>query len=202
MSLQRRRLRSTSCAPDPYRAAVRHPLTEDDVERLENSARTPKAHRQAAATLTRWAEERHPDDEASPADLLAAAGWHLAQAGDTEESLALHRRAVTAEGTTTPSARALLHAALLDAGQHEEARQVATDLRRSGPRLVDITHMAETFELHGDLVQAHRWVEMGVSRLELAVDEDEPAEHDVEGLLSTRRRIRRDLGFPPDELDE
>jgi tetratricopeptide (TPR) repeat protein len=181
---------------------VRNPLSDDDVERLQAFARTPKAHREAAATLAAWSEEKHPDDEVTPADLLSAAGWHLAQAGDTEEALALHRRAVATEETTTPDARSLLHAALLEAGRLDEARQVANDLRRSGPRIVDIADMAEVFEMHGDLVQAHRWAEMGVSRLELAGDSDEFAEFDVEILLDVRRRVRRELGFPPDELDE
>ena len=181
---------------------MRDPLSEDDVERLQAFARTPKAHREAAATLARWVEEGQPDDGVSPADLLSAAGWHLAQAGDTEDSLALYRRAVAAEGTTTPDARCLLHAALLEAGQLDEARQVANDLRRTGPRIVDIADMAENFEMHGDLVQAHRWAEMGVSRLELAADSDEPPVFDVRILLGVRRRIRQELGFPPDDWDD
>jgi hypothetical protein len=181
---------------------VRDPLSEDDVERLQTSARTPKAHRMAAATLTAWSEERHPDDEVNAADLLSAAGWHLAQAGDTDEGLTLHRRAVATEETTTPDARALLHAALLEAGQLDEAQEVAKDLRRSGPRIVDIAYMAENFEMHGDLGQAHRWAEMGVSRLELAGDTDGSADFDVEMLLNVRRRVRQELGFPPDELDQ
>jgi hypothetical protein len=93
--------------------AVRTWLSYDDVEGLEAAARTPAAHRQAAAELTAWATEQHPDDEVSPADLLSAAAWHLQQAGDTEPALELYRRAVAAEGTTTPDARCLLSAALL-----------------------------------------------------------------------------------------
>ena len=53
--------------------AVRTWLTADDIERLEAVARTPAAHRQAAAELTAWAAEEHPDDEVSPADLVSAA---------------------------------------------------------------------------------------------------------------------------------
>jgi tetratricopeptide (TPR) repeat protein len=182
--------------------AVRTWLSYDDVEGLEAAARTPAAHRQAAAELTAWADEQHPDDEVSPADLLSAAAWHLQQAGDTEPALELYRRAVAAEGTTTPDARCLLSAALLEAGRLNEARQVADGLRRSGPRIVDVASMAEVFELHGDLKEAHRWVAMGVTRLELASESELPEEYEVDELLSVRRRVRQALGFPPDDLDE
>jgi tetratricopeptide (TPR) repeat protein len=182
---------------------VRNALIFDDIEALEATHRTPKAHRRAAATLTEWAEQQHPDDEVTPADLLSAAAWHLGQAGDTEASLELYHRAVDAEGTTTPDARCLLHAALLEAGRLDEARQVADDFRRSHPRIADCADMAESFHLVGDLEQAHRWAEMGVNRLELDAPEDaDDADVDVITLLNVRRQVRQELGFPPDDLDE
>jgi hypothetical protein len=181
---------------------MRAPVDFDDLEGWQVSARRPQDHRRAAATLVSWAEQPHPDDEATPADLLSAAAWHLDQAGDSEQGLELHRRAVTAEGTTTPDARCLLAAALFEAGRPGEARQVAEDLRRSRPGIADVAAMAEVFEIAGDLQQAHRWVAMGVNRVELA-GEGEPAEDfEVMLLLITRRRVRRALGFPPDDLDQ
>ena len=84
----------------------------------------------------------------------------------------------------------------------DEAREVADDLRRSDPRIVDIAHMAEVFELHGDLKQAHRWVAMGVTRLDLAAGSELPEDYEVEVLLNARRRVRQALGFPPDDLDQ
>jgi tetratricopeptide (TPR) repeat protein len=186
----------------PYGAGMRSWLDSDDIERFEASARTPKGHRRAAATLVEWAQEPNRDDEVAPADLLSAAGWHLDQAGDTEAALALHRQAVAAEGTTTPDARCTLHAALLEAGRLDEARQVADDLRRSRPRIVDVAAMAETFALVGDLEQAHRWAAMGVTRLELSAATDTADDYEIVVLLNVRRRIRQALGFPPDELDE
>lgn len=182
---------------------MRNPLTPDDIERLESFARTPQAHRKAAAQLATWAEEQHPDDQdVTPAELLSAAGWHLDQAGDSEAAIELYRRAVAVEGTTTPDARCMVHAALLEAGRRDEAHHVAEDLRRSGPHIVDIATMAETFELVGDLAEAHRWAAMGVSRLELDAGTDLVDDFDVTVLLNTRRRIRQALGFPPDDLDE
>jgi tetratricopeptide (TPR) repeat protein len=177
-------------------------MTFDDIERLEAVARTPPAHRQAAAELSSCAEERSPDDEVSPADLLSAAAWHLEQAGDTEAALGMYRRAVAADGTTTPDARCLLSATLLAAGQLDEARQVADDLRRSSPRIGDFASMAEVFEMAGDLKEGHRWVAMGINRLDLSSGSEFPEEYEVDVLLNVRRRIRRALGFPPDELDE
>ena len=176
-------------------------LNSDDIERLEASARTPKGHRRAAEALTGWAREPNQDDEVTPADLLSAAAWHLQQAGDGEAALDLYRQAVAAGRTTSLDARCLLHAALLEAGLSEEAQQVADEFRHSRPPISDVTAMAENFEEAGDLDQAHRWVVMGVNRLDLD-DGTEPAnDFDTDYLLSARLRIRRAIGFPPDELD-
>lgn len=180
---------------------MRTPLTYDDIEAIERQ-RTPAAHRSAAAELLAWAEERHQDDEVTPADLVSAAAWHLSKAGDVEAGLDLHRRVVAMGGGTSVDARCLLHAALLDAGQHEEARQVADDLRRSRPTLTECASMAENFYLIGDLRQAHRWAEMGVNQLQLEAPEDISDDFGVIVLQNIRRSVRRKLGFPPDELDE
>lgn len=185
----------------PYRADVRKPLTFDDIEAIERQ-RTPEAHRSAAAELLSWVEERHPDDEVSQADLLSSAAWHLGEAGDVEASLDLHRRAVAAEGAVSLSARCSLHAALLEVGQLEEARRVADEVRRSGPDLGDIAVMVENFDLIGDLQQALRWAEMGVTKLQLDAPDDIEDDLGVISLLNIRRHVRQQLGFPPDELDE
>jgi Tetratricopeptide repeat len=188
--------------PTAYGVEVRDPVTFHDLELLEASATTADAHREAVATLLGWAGERHPDDQAREADLVSSAAWHLDQAGDIDAALELHRRAVTAEGRTTPDARCLLAAALLDAGRADEAKQVAEELRRAHPRVVDIAGMAEVFELFGDLQQANRWVAMGMGRLDL-IGEDDPLEDvDVELLLTIRRRVRQALGFPPDPAEQ
>ena len=184
--------------PSTYGVGVREPVTYLDIEHLELSASTAETHQEAAARLLAWVEERHPQDQATPADLVSAAAWHLDQAGDVEGALDLHRRAVTAEGRTTPDARCMLVAALLDAGRPDEAKQVADQLRRTGPRIVDFAGMAEIFELVGDLPQANRWAAMGMSRLDLIGEADPLEDVDVELLLDINRRVRDNLGFPPD----
>lgn len=184
-----------------YRAPVRRPLTYDDIEAIERQ-RTPEAHRSAATELLAWAEERHPDDEVTTADLLSAAAWHLSQAGDVERSLDLHRQVVAIGGLSSLDARCLLHAALLDADHLDEARHVADDLRHSRPRIIDCAAMAENFDEFGDLRQAHRWAEIGVNQLQLDEPDDVAHDFDVLVLLNIRRVVRQKLGFPPDELDE
>lgn len=180
---------------------MRKPLTFEDVEAIERQ-RTPEAHRSAATELLGWAEQRHPEDEVTPADLLSSAAWHLGQAGDVQASLDLYRRAVAAGGTTSLDARCLLHAALLEAGQVDEARKVADDLRHARPTMTDCASMAENFDLAGDLRQAHRWAEMGVNQLQLGSPDDADDDAGVIVLLNVRSSIRRQLGFPPDDLDD
>jgi hypothetical protein len=180
---------------------VRKPLSFDDVEAIERQ-RTPEAHRSAAAELLSWVEQRHPDDEPTPGDLLSSAAWHLAEAGDLDRSLDLYRRAVTVGGTTSLDARCMMHAVLLDAGRLEEARHVADELRRSRPTIADCASMAENFDLFGDLRQAHRWAEMGVNQLQLDDPQDADDDAGIIVLLNVRRSVRGKLGFPPDELDE
>ncbi|MGY1601616.1 tetratricopeptide repeat protein [Geodermatophilus sp. SYSU D00815] len=183
---------------------MRAPLTPDDLERLEVAATTPAAHREAAQTLVGWAEHPHQDDgEVGPAALLSAAAWHLDRAGDAAGALALHRRAAAAAGHVPPDTRVYLHAALLRAGETEEARHLADQLRRERPEDPDVyTFMVENFEQAGDLRQAHRWAELGAGLLESAAAEGLLAdERSTELLLRSRRRVREALGFPPDELD-
>jgi hypothetical protein len=43
---------------------------------------------------------------------------------------------------------------------------------------------------------------MGVNQLELDAPEDAAGDAGLIALLNIRRTVRRELGFPPDELDE
>jgi tetratricopeptide (TPR) repeat protein len=181
-------------------ADVRGPLGPGDLEKLETSAQTPDEHRAAAATLVTWAEEPLPEDDVAPARLLSSAAWHLETAGDTEQALDLHRRAVEAPGEVVPDARCYLHGALLESGRVDEARELADVIRREAPADTDVyLVMGENYALAGDLTQAHRWLTMGAERLERT---DRPISGiGVFHLLRARRRVRDSLGLPADDLD-
>jgi tetratricopeptide (TPR) repeat protein len=180
---------------------VREPIGDNALDELEAAAGTPEDHRAAAATLTAWADEPHPDDDVPPARLLSSAAWHLDTAGDPAEALRLHRRAVAAPGDVVPDARCYLHGALLEAGLDDEARQLADEIRRSAPTDSDVyLVMGENYALAGDLKQAHRWLTIGAERLERT---DRPISGiSIFHLLRARRHVRDSLGLPADDLDE
>jgi tetratricopeptide (TPR) repeat protein len=179
---------------------VRTPVDDDALEELEAAAQTPEDHRGAAARLVAWAEEPHADDDVPPARLLSAAAWHLETAGDPEQALDLHRRAVTAPGDVVPDARCYLHGALLENGHAAEAEELADVIRRSAPTDTDVyLIMGENYALAGDLRQAHRWLTMGAERLERT--DQSISGIGVFHLLRARRRVRDGLGLPADDLD-
>ncbi|MEI4273385.1 hypothetical protein TEK04_16815 [Klenkia sp. LSe6-5] len=175
---------------------MRPPLTEDDLEATEGH-RSPAAHRELADTLLGWATEVHPDDEVSTAEVLAQAGWHLDLAGETDAALAVFRRSLAADGTVEPDVRCSIVAVLLASDRPDEARAVAEDFRRSRPAPAECAAMAEVFEVGGDLEQAARWTAIGLTRLELTVD-DELDDWEAEYLLRTRARVRAAQGLPLD----
>jgi tetratricopeptide (TPR) repeat protein len=184
---------------------VRGPLNDDDIEQLQAGARSPKAHRKAAAELEAWATESHPDDETTPAALLNAAAWHLQKAGDRDAALAVLRRSVAAPGDVVPDKRVYLHSGLLGAGLHEEARELADEVRRLAPSQPDVyAFMAENYELSGDLQQALRWLTLGLRHIDPPAEPDDLEEMAWQSvyLLRARRRVRQTIGFPPDDLDE
>jgi len=184
---------------------MRNPVTEDDVEMLEATARTTTDHRNAAARLTGCAHEPVPGDEPSPARLLVAAAWHREQAGERAVALDLYRRAVTAPGSAPPDTRCWLHSALLTAGLVHEARQLADEIRRESPSDLSVFEVVgESYEEAGDLAQAHRWFTMGTRHVDLDGLDELTAEDDASGyaLVRARRRVRRLLDLPLDALDE
>lgn len=184
---------------------MRTPVSEDDVEMLEATARTAADHLKAAALLSGCADEPVPGDEPSPARLLVAAAWHREQSGEHSAALDLYRRAVTAPGSAPPDTRCWLHGALLDAGLVDEARHLADAMRREGISDLQVFEViGESYEVHGDLVQAHCWFTMGTRHLDLDGLAELTARDDPFGyaLIRGRRRVRRLLDLPLDALDE
>jgi tetratricopeptide (TPR) repeat protein len=181
-------------------------VTIDDLEALEAPARSPEELRAAAAQLVAWSRETHPEDdeEITPALLLVHAGELLSQAGDHEGALDLFRRAEAAEGDAPPDTRCYLHHGLLAAGDAEGARRLAEEVRRSRPADPDTYLLiGQDYAQAGDLAEVNRWLNLGLRRLLAQLQDEDP---DLSGvgavmLLAARRRVRRELGFPPDEFD-
>jgi hypothetical protein len=189
-----------------YGQRVRAPLSIEEVDDLELNAETPAQHRAAAATLVAWSEEPHPedDDEVTPASLLAQAGEQLAMVGDHRAALDLYRRAAVAEGDVVPDVRCYLHHSLLAVGDVDEARRLAEEVRRSRPTDLDVYAMiGEDHEGVGDLTEAHRWMNLGLRQLLAELDDEDGADPGIAAVLflTVRRRVRQELGFPPDEFD-
>lgn len=184
---------------------MRAPLTLGDLDELEQDAATPEQRRAAAARLAAWAEEMHPDDEEiTPAWMLVRAADLLKAAGDPEAAVPLYRRACEAAGAAPPDARVYLHDALLRSGRTEEARALAEEIRRSRPADLDVfAFTGENYENSGDLEQAHRWYTLGVHRaLEDGAAGFGQSVFAASLLLRARRRVRRALRLPPDDLDD
>ena len=179
---------------------MRTPVTEAVLE--EKIARASAAgavgHRQLAAQLLAWVEHPQDRDEVSTADLLVGAGEQFALAGDHARALDAYRAAGECEVATCPEARGFMVRALLDLGRAREAEQVSEELRRSRPAAPATYHLVgEAWEEAGDLDRANRWLTRGVL---LAESQADPMAWAM--LLLGRLRVRRAVGFPPDDHDQ
>ncbi len=178
---------------------MRTPLTDEVLE--EKIARASAAgvtgHRQLAAQLLAWVEHPRDRDEVSTADLLVGAGEQFALAGDHARALDAYRAAADCEEATIPDARGYMVQALLELGHNREAEQVSEELRRRRPATPETYHfVGEAWEAVGDLNRANRWLTRGVM---LAESQADPTAWAM--LLLGRLRVRRAMGFPPDDHD-
>ena len=179
---------------------MRTPLTDEVVEEkiARASAAGPTGHRQLAAQLLAWVEHPQDRDEVSTADLLVGAGEQFALAGDHARALDAYRAAAECEVATSPDARGFMVQALLDLGHTREAEQVSEELRRVRPATPETYQLVgEAWEAVGDLNRANRWLTRG---LMLAESQADPTAWAM--LLLARLRIRRAVGFPPDDHDQ
>ncbi|SDX58028.1 hypothetical protein SAMN05660209_00759 [Geodermatophilus africanus] len=173
---------------------------------LRLDAETPEAQRAWAAQLVAWAADRHPEDspEVTPAALLIEAGETVELLGDHPAALDLYRRAAAAEGTVAPDARCYVHRALVATGELPSARRLAEEVRRSAPADTSSYAMiGETWEKAGDLVEAHRWMNLGLRALGRRAEGGDPTATGIDLilLLIVRRRLCRALELPPDAGD-
>lgn len=177
----------------------------DDVDLLELDAETPEEQAELASRLIARADEWDPsqDDGVPPAALLSEAGQILEILGDHVGALAAYRRAASAIGVVDPDVRGFLHRALVSVGDLPEARLLAEEIRRSAPPdLVVYATVGENYEKHGDLDEAHRWLNLALKRLsDAAADGTEDLAFDLISITIVRRRIRRALGLPSDPAD-
>lgn len=177
----------------------------DDVGSLGLDAETPEEQRQLACRLIAWADEPAPADPgaATAAELLVEAGQILEILGDHSGAVAAYRRAAAEVGASRPDPRGFLHRALVSVGDLPAARLLAEEIRRSAPADVDVYAMVgEAYEKHGDLREAHRWLNLGVRQLSrLPMPGTENMAFELLLLSIVRRRIRRALGLPADGLD-
>jgi tetratricopeptide (TPR) repeat protein len=181
---------------------VREPLFIDEIEALEFGVRTPEACRALAAQFAAWAAERHPEDdeEVTPALLLVKAGEQFGFAGDPAAAMEQFRRAAAAEGQVEPDVRCYLHHGLMEVGDVVGARAVAEEIRHSKPEDPNVyMFIAEDYEMTGDLNGANRWLNLALNRLLASADDQDALPDDATMMLVARRRVRRKLGFPPDD---
>jgi hypothetical protein len=145
--------------------------------------------------------EDYPDERG---EILLEAGdaWH--RAGDSQRAIALLSEAIALGGEDGSNARVVLADVLFDIGRDEEARVQLAALRAAPPSSPMPWHMgAELLESRGELDQALTWFTAAVSRLSA---EEMATRHQglsyANALLAGRRRVRRSLGQPPDDLDD
>jgi hypothetical protein len=175
-------------------------LSEDDVDEIVFKAAGDGDHLGAAATLETLAERGEVHSaEVTKASLLVDAGSQYGLADDWSEAIRCYRAAVTDGGSCSVDPRVWLHDGLLRNGQPGEAMALRDELKASRSRDPGMYEaVAETLEAMGLLGDAHTWFTMGYHRCEGAAVPD----FLLDLLLVGRRRVRIDLGYPMDDLDE
>lgn len=151
--------------------------------------------RMDAADEARRLEEELEDEQEDRDDVLleAAKAWQRAE--NHNRAIELLTEVVTF-GEDTGSARVSLAESLFAVGRTDEARAQLDVLRKSWPESPDVLNDAAwLMERRGELEEALTWFDLAIARL----DTDEVAESYV---TVGRRRVRRRLGLPPDELDK
>jgi tetratricopeptide (TPR) repeat protein len=162
-------------------------------------ARAVELARELEAQLDQYPDER--------GQILTEAAEYWHRAGDHDRAIELLTDAVSLGGEDGGNARVTLAEVLFDLGRAEEGRAQLGVLRQQRPSSPMPYHLAaELLEERGEHQQALTWFNMAISRLS---DEELGDLHHEFGfpsyaghLLAGRRRVRRAVGLPPDELDD
>ncbi|MCX4093795.1 SEC-C metal-binding domain-containing protein [Nocardia sp. alder85J] len=148
--------------------------------------------------------DRYPDQRGEILLEAAVQWWHAA---DHDRAIELLRQGIDLGGEDAGNARVTLAEILFDLDRDADANAQLDALRQDRINSAAPYHMAaELLEERGDLQQALTWFNIATSRL----SDDEMAERDTElgflsyasHVLAGRRRVRRALELPPDDLDD
>ncbi|ONH26132.1 hypothetical protein [Pseudofrankia asymbiotica] len=175
-------------------------LSHDDVDEITTRAARDGRHGAAAARFEELAgqPERHTE-EINRALLLVEAGSQHGLAEDWDAAIRCYQEAIADGGSDAMDPRVWLHDAFLRVGRRDDASALLRELKASRSKDPDLyAAVAESLEVGGLLVDAHTWFTMGYHRCENA---DVP-EFMLDLLLVGRRRIRVELDYPTDDLDE
>jgi tetratricopeptide (TPR) repeat protein len=147
-----------------------------------------------AADKARRLEQELEDDPEDRDDVLLEAADAWRSAGDPNRAIQLLTEAIG--GENTDRARVVLAEVLFGLGREDEARAQLDALRKSWPESADLLdEVAMLLDHRGELEEALTWYELALARLE---DDDERA---TSYISVGRRRVRRKLGLPEDDLD-
>jgi tetratricopeptide (TPR) repeat protein len=134
--------------------------------------------------------------------VLSYRGEVLRMLDRDDEAVTAFELAVAEGGTDTIDPRALLLDALFRLGRDAEAEALLEGLRAASAaddvRGSLYNWIGDLLAERGDLNRAHRWFNLGIRDLDPSLD---VPDHDEEECLLGRRRVREQLGLPPDRFD-
>ena len=187
-------------------------LTEDDLTEIAHQAIVANDPTPAIAALVSAVEEGRLDDEADTTYALGLAADLAEKCRDGEQALALSRRAVeAARGTDEENWTRARHAdLLLRFGHDDDGMRELGALRHLLTRDESAAvYVTEALTENGHLELAEEWLTAALLTSVDAVERAEPgssaeeAAQEIEYALARKRRVvRRDLGLPPDEMDQ
>jgi tetratricopeptide (TPR) repeat protein len=187
-------------------------LTEDDLTGIAHHAIVADDPAPAIAELLSAVEEGRLADEADTTYALGLAADLAEKRRDGEQAIALSQRAIEAAQSTSEKnwTRGRHADLLLRFGHDDEGLREVRALRYLLTRdEMAVYYVIEALTENGRAELAEEWLTTALGTAADAVEraepgsEEEEAAQDIEyALIRKRRLIRKELGLPPDELDE